>query len=63
MAVRAIRSIVRIRDAGGRNVIIYLHWVSVLVVVLNILLLLTEYHLYYIQVSFRTVVYNIELKL
>ncbi|KAI1835184.1 hypothetical protein DTO006G1_6712 [Penicillium roqueforti] len=45
------------------RVIIHLLWVNILVVALNILLLLTEYKLHYIQVSFKTVVYCIKLKL
>jgi hypothetical protein len=62
-AIRALKCIIRIRGRRGRKVIIHLLWVNVLVVVLNILLLLTEYKLHYIQVSFKTVVYSIKLKL
>jgi hypothetical protein len=54
---------IRIRGRKGRKVIIHLLWVNVLVGVLNILLLLTEYKLHFIQVSFKTVVYSIKLKL
>ncbi|KAJ5117400.1 hypothetical protein N7448_011032 [Penicillium atrosanguineum] len=61
-AIRALKCIIRIRGCKGRKVIIHLLWVNVLVVVLNILLLLTEYKLHYIQVSFKTVVYSIKLK-
>ncbi|KAJ5117623.1 hypothetical protein N7448_011255 [Penicillium atrosanguineum] len=61
-AIRALKCIVRIRGRKGRKVIIHLLWVNVLVVFLNILLLLTEYKLHYIQVSFKTVVYSIKLK-
>ena len=61
-AIRALKCIIRIRGRKGRKVIIHLLWVNVLVVVLNILLLLTEYKLHYIQVSFKTVVYSIKLK-
>ena len=60
----AIRKcIIRIRGRKGRKVIIHLLWVNILVIVLNILLLLTEYKLHYIQVSFKAVVYSIKLKL
>jgi hypothetical protein len=62
-AIRALKCMIRIRGRKGRKVIIHLLWVNVLVVVLNILLLLTEYKLHYIQVSFKTVVYSIKLKL
>ncbi|KAI3280689.1 hypothetical protein DTO003C3_9381 [Penicillium roqueforti] len=62
-AIRALKCIIRIRGRNGRKVIIYLLWVNVLVVALNILLLLTEYKLHDIQVSFKTVVYSIKLKL
>jgi hypothetical protein len=62
-AIRALKCIIRIRGRKGRKDIIHLLWVNVLVVVLNILLLLTEYKLHYLQVSFKTVVYSIKLKL
>jgi hypothetical protein len=62
-AIRALKCIIRIRGRKGRKVIMHLLWVNVLVVVLNILLLLTEYKLHYTQVSFQTVVYSIKLKL
>ncbi|KAJ6126369.1 hypothetical protein N7523_001981 [Penicillium sp. IBT 18751x] len=62
-AIRALKSTIRIRGREGRKVIIHLLWVNVLVIVLNILLLLTEDKLHYIQVSFKTVVYSIKLKL
>ena len=62
-ATRALKSITRVRGREGRKVIIHLLWVNILVVILNILLLLTEYKLHYIQVSFKTVVYSIKLKL
>jgi hypothetical protein len=62
-AIRALKGIIRIRGRKGRKVIIHLLWVNVLVVVLNILLLLTEYKLHYTQVGFKTVVYSIKSKL
>lgn len=62
-ALRTFKSITRIRGREGRKVIIHLILVNILGVVLNILLLLTEYKLHYIQVSFKTVVYSIKLKL
>ncbi|KAJ5626384.1 hypothetical protein N7510_002693 [Penicillium lagena] len=62
-AGRALKPIIKVRGREGRKVIIHLLWVNILVVFLNILLLLTEYKLHYIQVSFKTVVYSIKLKL
>ncbi|KAI2712453.1 hypothetical protein CBS147354_7959 [Penicillium roqueforti] len=62
-AIRALKCIIQIRGRNGRKVIIHLLWVNILVIALNILLLLTEYKLHYIQVSFKTVVYCIKLKL
>ncbi|KAJ5144441.1 hypothetical protein N7526_001949 [Penicillium atrosanguineum] len=62
-ATRALKCIIRIRGRECRKVIIHLLWVNVLVVILNILLLLTEYKLHFIQVSFKIVVYSIKLKL
>ncbi|KAI2700693.1 hypothetical protein CBS147317_7184 [Penicillium roqueforti] len=60
------------RNVTGQSIVLYsrLHLVvldiskvNVLVIALNILLLLTEYKLHDIQVSFKTVVYSIKLKL
>jgi hypothetical protein len=62
-AIRALKCIIRIRGRKVRKVIMHLLWINVLDVVLNIVLLLTEYKLHYIQVSFKTVVYSIKLKL
>ncbi|KAJ5651594.1 uncharacterized protein N7484_005317 [Penicillium longicatenatum] len=54
---------IQTRGRNGRNAIIHLLWINIIVVLLNILLLLTEFKLHYIQVSFKTVVYSIKLKL
>lgn len=62
-AVRSFRIIITIRGRDGRNAIIHLFCINTLVVILNVLLLLAEYKLHYIQVSFKTVVYSIKLKL
>ncbi|MGV2420073.1 MAG UNVERIFIED_CONTAM: hypothetical protein MIJ72_11430, partial [Staphylococcus saprophyticus] len=62
-AVRAFKVIITIRGRDGRNAIIHLFCINILVVILNVLLLLAEYKLHYIQVSFKTVVYSIKLKL
>ncbi|KAI3094025.1 hypothetical protein CBS147333_10049 [Penicillium roqueforti] len=62
-AVRTLKSIIEVRGRDGRNAIIHLLCINTIVVILNVLLLLTEYKLHYIQVSFKTVVYSIKLKL
>ncbi|KAJ5267287.1 hypothetical protein N7478_010095 [Penicillium angulare] len=62
-AMRSLKLITQMRGPDGRKVMIHLIWVNVLVVVMNILLLITEYKVHYIQVSFKTVVYSIKLKL
>ncbi|CEJ62492.1 hypothetical protein PMG11_10989 [Penicillium brasilianum] len=46
-----------------RKVILHLLWINILVVLMNILLLVAEYKLHYIEVSLKTVVYSIKLKL
>ncbi|KAJ5040707.1 hypothetical protein NUH16_003187 [Penicillium rubens] len=55
-------SAITIRGRDGRNAIIHLFCINILVVILNVLLLLAEYKLHYIQVSFKTVVYSVKLK-
>jgi hypothetical protein len=62
-AVGAFKLIGTIRGRNSRSAIIHLLWINILVVFLNILLLLAEYKLHYIQVSLKTVVYSIKLKL
>ncbi|KAK9847075.1 hypothetical protein MYU51_020509 [Penicillium brevicompactum] len=62
-AVAAFKLIGTIRGRNSRSAIIHLFWINILVVFLNILLILAEYKLHYIQVSFKTVVYSIKLKL
>ncbi|KAF3399931.1 hypothetical protein F1880_008420 [Penicillium rolfsii] len=48
---------------NDRKIILHLLWINILVVVMNILLLVAEYKLHYIEVSLKTVVYSIKLKL
>ncbi|KAJ6168034.1 hypothetical protein N7497_000877 [Penicillium chrysogenum] len=62
-SVHHSKSAITIRGRDGRNAIIHLFCINILVVILNVLLLLAEYKLHYIQVSFKTVVYSIKLKL
>ncbi|KAJ5871112.1 uncharacterized protein N7529_003465 [Penicillium soppii] len=62
-AIRAFKKISTVRGRNSRSAIIHLLCNNFVVVFLNILLLLAEYKLHYIQVSFKTVVYSIKLKL
>lgn len=62
-ALRALRPVIEVRGREGRRVIIHLLVVNVIVVIMNVLLLITEYKMHFIQVSFKTVVYSIKLKL
>ncbi|KAJ5378162.1 uncharacterized protein N7496_005571 [Penicillium cataractarum] len=62
-ALRALGPVLEVRGKEGRKVIINLIWVNVVVVILNCLLIITEYKLHYIEVSFKTAVYSIKLKL
>ncbi|CDM32587.1 unnamed protein product [Penicillium roqueforti FM164] len=62
-AVYHFKSTIIIRGRDGRNAIIHLFYINILVIILNVLLLLAEYKLHYIQVSFKTVVYSVKLKL
>jgi hypothetical protein len=48
---------------GSRKVLVNLICVNIIVVLMNILLLVTEFKLHYIQVSFKTVAYSTKLKL
>lgn len=62
-ARRALGPVLEVRGKEGRKVLVHLIWVNVLVVILNCLLLITEYKLHYVEVGFKTVVYSIKLKL
>lgn len=62
-AVRVFTHLVQTRGSEGRKVITHLICVNVFVVLMNVLLLVSEYRMHYIQVSFKTVVYSIKLKL
>jgi hypothetical protein len=48
---------------NDRKIILHLLWITIFVVLMNILLLVAEYKLHYIEVSLKTVVYSIKLKL
>lgn len=62
-AMRALKPVLEVRGREGRKVIIHLIVVNVLVVLMNVALLISEYKMHFIQVSFKTVVYSIKLKL
>ncbi|OQD75715.1 hypothetical protein PENDEC_c006G06987 [Penicillium decumbens] len=62
-ALRALQPVFEIRGRDGRKVIINLIAINVIVVIMNILLILTEFKAHFIQISFKTVVYSIKLKL
>ncbi|CAG8128435.1 unnamed protein product [Penicillium nalgiovense] len=62
-AIRAFKKISTIRGRNSRSAIIHLLCINILVVLLNVPLLLAEYKLHHIQVSFKTAVYSIKLKL
>lgn len=62
-ALRALQPVLEVRGREGRKVIIHLLAVNILVVIMNVLLLVTEYKMHFIQISFKTVVYSIKLKL
>lgn len=62
-ACRALQPVLEVRGREGRKVIMHLLAVNILVVIMNVLLLVTEYKMHFIQISFKTVVYSIKLKL
>lgn len=62
-ALRALQPVFEMRGREGRKVILNLIVINVIVVIMNILLLVTEFRAHFIQVSFKTVVYSIKLKL
>lgn len=62
-ALRALGPVLEIRGKAGRRVIIHLIAINVIVMIMNILLIVAEYKAHFIQVSFKTVVYSVKLKL
>ncbi|KAJ5976464.1 hypothetical protein N7481_010171 [Penicillium waksmanii] len=61
--VLLLKSSRNLHRTGSRKVLINILCVNIMVVLMNILLLVTEFKLHYIQVSFKTVAYSIKLKL
>ncbi|KAJ6016568.1 hypothetical protein N7540_011159 [Penicillium herquei] len=62
-AVQSMKLLLVTRGYEARRAINHLIWITSVIVILNVLLLITEYRVHYIQVSFKTVVYSIKLKL
>lgn len=62
-ATRALQPVLEARGREGRKVIYHLILVNIVVVLMNAALLFTEYKAHYIQISFKTVVYSIKLKM
>lgn len=61
--VSTFKLISTIRSRNSCSAIIHLFQINILIVLLDILLLLAEFKLHYIQVSLKTIVYSIKLKL
>ncbi|KAJ5798580.1 uncharacterized protein N7503_007876 [Penicillium pulvis] len=62
-ALRALQPVIEARGREGRNVILHLILVNLIVIGLNIFLLVAEFDMHWLEVSFKTVVYSIKLKL
>ncbi|KAJ5110560.1 hypothetical protein N7532_001095 [Penicillium argentinense] len=62
-ALRALGPVLEIRGREGRKVIIHLIAINLVVMIMNILLIVTEFKAHFIQISFKTVVYSVKLKL
>ncbi|KAJ5640217.1 uncharacterized protein N7484_008079 [Penicillium longicatenatum] len=62
-ALRALKPVIEARGREGRRVIKHLILVNLLVIGLNIFLLVAEFKMHWLEVSFKTVVYSIKLKL
>lgn len=62
-ALRALKPIFAMKGRAGRSVIYQLIIINVIVVGLNTTLVVTEFKVHFITVSYKTVVYSIKLKL
>ncbi|KAJ6091588.1 hypothetical protein N7467_003557 [Penicillium canescens] len=62
-ALRALKPIFAMKGRAGRSVIYQLIIINVIVVGLNTTLVVTEFKMHFITVSYKTVVYSVELKL
>jgi hypothetical protein len=62
-ALRALKPIFIIKGREGRRIILWLLVVSLLGIILNVCMIIAEFQLHYITISFKTVAYSIKLKL
>ena len=62
-ALHALKPIFAIKGREGRRIIYWLLFVNFLCILLNVCIILTEFQLHYIAISFKTVAYSIKLKL
>ncbi|KAJ5267919.1 hypothetical protein N7478_010727 [Penicillium angulare] len=62
-AARIMKPIMALRDCAERRIMVHLVMVNAFVLVLNLLLVIAEYKIHFIQISLKTVVYSIKLKL
>ncbi|CAG7924771.1 unnamed protein product [Penicillium olsonii] len=62
-ALMALKPLFAIRGHSGRRVIYWLLFVNVFGIILDVLIIITEFKVHYIAVGFKTVAYSIKLKL
>ncbi|KAJ6111363.1 hypothetical protein N7523_007424 [Penicillium sp. IBT 18751x] len=62
-ALRALRPVFEMRGRDGGKLIIQLIAINVIVVLMNTVLIVTEFKVHFIEISLKTVVYSVKLKL
>ncbi|KAJ5795860.1 uncharacterized protein N7518_004400 [Penicillium psychrosexuale] len=62
-ALRALKPVFESKGPQGRRIIYRILFVNLFGILLNVLILLAEYKVHYIVISFKTVAYSIKLKL
>ncbi|KAJ5119291.1 hypothetical protein N7448_009960 [Penicillium atrosanguineum] len=62
-AIRALRPVFEMRGRDGCKLIIQLIAMNMIVVLMNTILIVTEFKVHFIQISLKTVVYSVKLKL
>jgi hypothetical protein len=62
-AIHALKPIFAIKGREGRRTIYWLLVVNLLGIILNVCIIVAEFRLHYIAISFKTVAYSIKLKL
>ncbi|KAJ5771599.1 hypothetical protein N7520_002128 [Penicillium odoratum] len=60
-ALRALKPVLEARGREGRKVIVHLIIVNIIVVALSIFLLIAEFKIHWLEVSFKTVCYSFQL--